>query len=356
MKPPRVYKAPLAERFWPLLFLSGCLLLVVVLSGIFHSQRLDRTLVETLINIILVVGLYVFVGNSGVVSFGHIGFTVIGAYATAWQTVQPFIKGTSMPGLPDFLLKTTLPVWPAAIISGLLAALVALVVGIAMMRMSGIAASIGTFAFLMIINSTYNNWDRVTAGTGSLIGIPAYVNKWVALIWTLVVLAMAYVYQISRHGLTLQASREDEAAATAAGIDVFRQRLFAYTLSAFILGIGGVLYAHFLGSLFVDFFYLGMTFTTLAMLVVGGMNSLTGAVTGAFVLSSIVALLRQLEKGVTLGGLTVAFPSGVQEIGLSLVMLIVLIYLRQGLTANKEISWPFSKPHLRKSPLPSGRE
>jgi branched-chain amino acid transport system permease protein len=317
-------------------------------SGIFHSQRLDRTVTEMLISVVLVVGLYVFAGNSGVVSFGHIAFTAIGAYATAWQTVQPFIKGTSMPGLPTFLLKTTVPVWPAAIISGLFGALIAVVIGIAMMRLSGIAASIGTFAFMAIINSTYNNWDRVTAGTSSLIGIPVYVNKWVALIWTLIALMIAYAYQISRYGLSLQASREDESAAKAAGVNVFRQRLLAYTLSAFILAIGGVLYAHFLGTLFVNFFYLHMTFTTLAMLVVGGMNSLTGAVTGAVVLSSIVDLLRQLEKGLTLGDFTLAFPSGVQEIGLGLVMLIMLIYMRQGLTANKEVSWPFSKPLSRK--------
>ena len=129
----------------------------------------------------LVAGLYIFVGNSGVISFGHIGFMCIGAYAAAWFTIPPMMKQVSLPGLPDFLIQTQLPIFVSAAFAGLLAALFALIVGRILMRLSGIAASIATFAMLAVINVVYSNWDSVTGGTGSIVGIPFYTGIWTAL-------------------------------------------------------------------------------------------------------------------------------------------------------------------------------
>ncbi len=329
------------QRIWsPLVISFGLVMMAVIFSAI-DDTALNWTVTEVLIRVVLVVGIYIFVGNSGILSFGHIGFAAIGAYAVAWQTCCPVFKPLRFPALPDLLLTTTVPLVPAAILAGLLAMVVGFILGSVIMRLTGLAASIATFSFLVIVNSTYGNWDSVTAGTSSVIGIPVYVNIWVALIWALLAIAVAHAYQVSRLGLVLRSSREDEVASRAMGVNVVRQRLIAFTISAFFAGIGGALYAHFLGTLAVNSFYLDLTLITVAMLVVGGMHSLTGAVVGVVVFSGLIEVLIQLEKGLELGGVAFSLPRGAQEIGLAVVMLLILIFRRGGITGNREVPWPF---------------
>jgi branched-chain amino acid transport system permease protein len=330
-------------KYEPLLILCTGLFIIVLATEFIDNNLLSRTVTSCLIRVVIVVGLYIFVGNSGIVSFGHMGFMAIGAYAVAWQTCCPGLKPYTMPGLPELLLNNTLPNLPAGLAAGLLAAVIAFLVGIALMRLSGIAASIGTFAFLAIVNAVYSNWTSVTGGTSSISGIPLYVDIWNSLGWALVTIVAAFIYQRSRYGLSLRASREDEIAAKSAGVNIFRQRLLAFTISAFFVGIGGVLYSGFLGILSPDAFYLNLTLITMAMLVVGGINSLSGAVLGVVVLSAFIEILLQIESGIDLGGQTLSVPPGVQEIGLGILMLLILIFRNGGITGNREIAWPRKK-------------
>jgi branched-chain amino acid transport system permease protein len=322
------------------------LIAIAVVTKLVGSRPFDRTIVEMFIRIMLVAGLYIFVGNSGVISFGHTGFMCLGAYAAAWFTIPPMMKKISLPGLPGFLAEAQLPFLLSAALAGLLAALFALIVGRIMMRLSGIAASIATFAMLAVINVVYSNWDSVTGGTGSIVGIPFLTGTWTALGGAALVVIIAYLYQISRSGLALRAARDEATAAAASGIDIVRERLIAFVLSAFVIGVAGALYAHFLGVVNPDAFYLGITFITLSMLVVGGMNSLSGAVLGVIVISAVIQLLRWLEKGVDLGGTTLAIPNGLQEITIGLVMIVILMFRPAGLTRNRELVWrywPFAR-------------
>jgi branched-chain amino acid transport system permease protein len=218
---------------------------------------------------------------------------------------------------------------------------VALIVGFAIMRLSGIAASIATFAFLAIVNSVYSNWDSVTAGTSSIIGIPQVVGPWEALAFVLLSMVVAFVFQKSRYGLMLKASRDDEVAAKASAVDIVKVRLIAFVASAFLVGMGGALYGHFLGVLTVDIFYMGLTFITLSMLVVGGIGSLFGAVVGVLAVTLVVEVLRALEAGITVGGNKIALPQGAQEIGLGVIMVLILLFRPAGLTRSREVPWPF---------------
>ena len=180
-------------------------------------------------------------------------------------------------------------------------------------------------------------------GAATLPGIPIYVNMWVALGWVVFALFVAFVYQRSRYGLALRATREDEFGARAAGINIPRQRLIAFVLSAFFMGIGGVLQAHFLGTIAVKSFWLSLTFISLAMLIVGGQRSLTGAVTGAVVISFITEILRLMESGFALGATQLAFPKGSQELGIALVMLLVLIFRPSGITGGRELAFRLAR-------------
>ena len=336
----------LLRRAWPALTLAIALIALVVIIDLTGLGIAKLAATEALVKMVVVIGLYIFIGNSGIVSFGHISFMAIGAYMAAWLTCCPRVKGTLMHGLPDFIIETQVPNLPAALLAGVAAALFALLIGAALMRLSGIAPAIAMFGVLMIVYVGYSAWDSVTLGRSSIFGLPTYISHWVALSWALVALAGAYLFQISRWGLAVIAAREDEFAARAAGINIYRMRLISFVLSGFFVGIGGALYAHFLGGLSTNLFYLEMTFLTLAMLVVGGMNSLSGAVVGVVVLTTVIEILRRFESGVEFGGASVQFPSGVQEIALAVIMLLVLIFRPTGITRGRELlyPWPFGRP------------
>ena len=112
--------------------------------------------------------------------------------------------------------------------------------------------------------------------------------------------------------------------------------------------MAGALYAHFLGILTADTFYLSMTFVTIAMLVVGGVGSLFGAVVGVLAVTVIVEVLRHIEAGVPLGGITIQIPQGSQEIGLGIAMALILIFRPAGLTRGNEIPFPFGRAARKK--------
>ena len=259
----------------------------------FAPAVLQRRTTQGLINLIAVVGLYVFVGNSGVLSFGNVAFMAIGAYVSALLTMKPTAKSVFLPDLPAVIAHAEWPTLPGALAGGIAAALVALVIGWPLMRLSGISASIATFAILVVANVVFGNWTSVTGGQNSLMGLPAYVDLWTALAWAVAAIVIAFAYQETRSALLLRASREDEAAAQAAGVDVVRHRLIAFVISAFLSGVAGVLLGHFLGIVRVENFYLDLTFLIVAMLVIGGRGSLTGAVAGAVVIAALTEVLRR---------------------------------------------------------------
>ena len=329
------------RQIWPLLILGVGLFATVLVLDLIGDQLLNQSLTEGLVRLVVVVGLYIFIGNSGLISFGHIAFMMIGAYAAAWQTCCPYTKEIFMPGLPEYLLTNSHDYVTAIVSGGVLAAVVALIGGAALMRLTGIAASIGTFAFFMICYSFYLRWSTWTGGASSVVGIPYEATPWVVYVFAMATMAGAFVYSRSRFGLALRSSREDEVAARASGINVMIQRLIAFVISAFFVGMAGGLYGHFLGVLTVDTFYLGMTFITLAMLVVGGMQSLSGAVVGVAFISVLIEILRQFESGFQISDTTIALPAGSAEVGLGISMLLVLIFRPRGITRNAEIYWPW---------------
>jgi branched-chain amino acid transport system permease protein len=343
------------RRYWPLLALSVGVLVIVAVVDSVGGEQLQTTLIEMLIRMIVVVAMQLFIGNSGVLSFGHIGFMCIGAYAAAWATCEPTWKQLMLTGLPNVLQTAQWPFPVDVITGGALAAVVALLFGAVVIRLSGIAASIATFAFLAIVNSVYSNWESVTAGTSSIIGIPTLNGPWPILAFVIITMLGAFLFQNSRFGLMLRASRDDDVAATSCAVDVIRVRLVAFVVSAFFVGIGGGLYAHFLGVLTVDVFFLNLTFITLSMLVVGGLGSLSGAVVGVVVVTIVVEALRTLEAGFNLGSAHVTLPEGSQEIGLGVIMALILIFRPSRLTRSREIPWPFASRKTAAKPLMSVR-
>jgi branched-chain amino acid transport system permease protein len=310
----RTLAAPLglATVVWLVMLVNDDPVLTIVATGMF-------------INLVLVMSLFMFTGLSGLLSFGHVGFMAIGAYAGALLTIPATAKATLLPALPHWLQHLDLPMLPAALISGLVAAIFAAFLAAGLMRLAGLAAGIATLAVLMVVNTVASNWDAVTRGTGSMLGIPVNTTLTVAFVGAVLATSGAALLQRSSLGLRLRASREDPYAAMASGVSLVRDRSFVFVLSAFVAGIAGFLYAQFLGVFGPDSFFIPLTFLTLAMLVVGGRTSLFGAVLGTVVIATVQELLNRVEQSTSLTGL--------QEIGLAVVMLAVLITVPEGLVA-----------------------
>jgi branched-chain amino acid transport system permease protein len=221
-----------------------------------------------------------------------------------------------------------------------LAGAAAFLTGLVIMRLTGLAASISTLAVLFILNVVYSNWDSVTMGSASIVGLPTYVTAWLALGCAVFAIVVAYLYQISAFGLAIRATREDEVAAAASGISLYWSRLIAFTLSGFLVGLGGVLQAHYLGTVSINSFFLSFTFLALAMLIVGGMGSLAGAVVGVVVITAMVDIFRRLEGGISVGGEQWSLPAGTQELIIAGFMLLILVFRKDGIMAGRELTLP----------------
>ncbi|MGZ4392672.1 MAG: branched-chain amino acid ABC transporter permease [Gaiellaceae bacterium] len=320
--------------------LGTLLVLVVVVTGLasLGSPVLQNVLENMLINLMLVVGLYIFVGNTGVFSFGHIGFMAIGAYTTGIVRIPESIKGALLQ-LPPRLEQAHLSPLQAVLLGGGVAALVAALLSLPLMRLGGLTAGLGTFAVLNIIYIGASNWDNFTGGSTGMAGVPTTTHITNALIWSLVAITLAWGFQQTRLVLRVRASREDEPAASALGINKVPDRAVTFILSAFVCGVAGGLYAQLTGSFGPSAFFLATTFTIVAMLVVGGRYSLSGAVVGTLFLASVSEGLRRLEGGFHLGPLHVPGRPGLQEVGLSLALLLTLLLRPRGLTGGAEISF-----------------
>lgn len=330
--------ARLWREAWPALSLCGLVALIVLVTA-GASEVTQRHVTEMLVNLVLVVGLYVFAGNSGVLSFGQMSFMAVGAYSTAILTIPVVQKRFLLPDLPGFLADAHLSGTQAALAAGLVAALVAIVVGLVICRLSGLAASLAMFAVLVIVHEVARNWDAVTRGSRTMIGVPVTVTPSLALGWAIAAIAIAWIYQRSGFGLRLRASREDEFASRSIGVGIGRERLVAFVLSGFIIGVGGFLYAQYQGAFTPDAFFTHITFITIAMLVIGGTKSLSGAVVGAVTVSLLTNFLNGVEDGFTLGPLDFAGRDGLSDGALAAFILIVLALRPAGLTGGREIPW-----------------
>jgi branched-chain amino acid transport system permease protein len=299
------------------------------------SQARQLEFENALVKAAIVIAIYVFIGNSGVVSFGQVSFVAVGAYLSGLLTLEvtqkTFVLPNLIPILRDHHVGTLVSLVLAAAIGGLYAFLV----GIPLMRLSGLSAGIATFAVLEITQNIVGNWEKIGPGPLTLSTVPETTDLWQATVGAIAVTCVAFAYQLSPLGRKLRATREDPFAAQAAGIDVHRQRLWAFTLSGALAGFAGGLFVHFQGTLQVQDVYLNFTFLTLAMLVVGGTRSLLGAVVGALLVSGLDSFLSDAEQG-AIGWLHVG--AGTSLVAVAAFMAVVLVFLPRGLTGGREFS------------------
>lgn len=320
--------------------ICAVLVAVTALLGSLGPSSIDATVVSSLCFVFLTVAFYAFSGISGVVSFGQLAFAAVGGYVVALTTLPSDVKRTLLKTAPNWLIELGAPTLVAVLVSGLVAAIVAAIVAVPLMRLSGLTAGLATVALLFIAQTVARGWTDITRGPRGLASVPATTDRNGMLLWVLACLVVVGLYQTSRWGIRLRASSDDENAARAIGISVPFERGIAFVLGGFLMGCGGALYVQYLGTIVPDLFFIDLTFTLIAMAVLGGISSMSGVVVGAIIVSVIREVLRRAEAGSLLGLVDVPARPGLSEVGIAVVLVVVLRLRPSGILAGREFTLP----------------
>jgi len=291
------------------------------------------------INIIATVSLNFAAGFGGMFSLGHPAFMALGGYTAAILTYPVAMKAFRIPGYPDWLLQLQVPFLPALLIGGLVASLAAVLVGWPVLRLRGHYLAVATLGLTVIIQVAIINLVDYTRGALGLSGIPGLTNLW----WIagFLVLTVYVVYRLvhSRFGRALRAVRDDYIAAQMSGVHVARTRLIGFTVAAFFAGIGGGLLGHLLRILTPGQFSFNAVFIGVAMMILGGMGSITGSILGATIMTILPQFIIPFERGGEFLGLELPALNGLTQIVTALILIGVMLVRPEGLAGAKEFSW-----------------
>lgn len=266
------------------------------------------------INTIVVLGLNLFIGYAGQISLGHAAFFALGAYGSAVST------GTY--GLPP---------WPAMFLVASMVALIALIIGIPVLRLSGHYLAMATLGFNFVVHSILLEWDAVTGGPSGFSGIP-YLGfgefffddevRLHYLLWGITMISLLLCLNLVRSGVGrgLSALAEDETAAAALGVNTRNAKIKVFMLSAVMASLAGSLFAHCYSFISPDSFGIFVSADLVIMVVIGGMGSIWGSLFGAALITLLPEWMDIFEtyKDFVHGG----------------ILVLVLMFLPQGLVTG----------------------
>jgi len=266
------------------------------------------------INALLAISLNLIMGHTGQFSLGHAGFMALGGYTSAAITVYGGSWGIPVPVL--FI--------GALFLGGVFAAIVSLFVGIPTLRLKGDYLAIATLGLGEIIRVIILNVDFV-GGARGFTDIPEYANFfW---IFTLLLAAILFLSRLvySNKGLAFLAVRDDEIAASSIGLNPVKYKIAAFVIGAFWAGIAGGLFAHLNTYLHTNSFTFLRSIEVVAMVVLGGMGSISGSLLSATVLTVLPEFLRVASEA--------------RMIIYALLLVLMMILRPYGLLGKREFKW-----------------
>ena len=328
-------------RYWAVQSAAGTLpilaglLLVAVWGWAWGGD--NSKLSHFFINVVLVVALQLFSGNTGILSFGHMAFVGAGAYTAGLLTIDPGVKSTFQ-GMPHFLVTPHWN-WMLALLAGAgVAGVLAVVSGLAILRLDGASAVIAILSLLLIADTVFTAWTAVTRGAGGLYPLPGEATVTHTFAFAALAVLIARLFKDSRTGLLLQASREDAFSAASVGVAVRQYRVRAWIVSGMLAGAGGALFGWWITTITPADFFLEPTFALIVMFIVGGTRTVGGAVIGAALVTLVQEELRNYEdRSVHLGPLTLHRLTGLTQFVLVLMILLVMYLRREGILGRREV-------------------
>ncbi|MPM34346.1 hypothetical protein SDC9_80928 [bioreactor metagenome] len=298
------------------LFLAFLLVMNKMINTKIISYSNSKVLMLICINIIMAVSLNIATGYLGQLPLGHAGFMAVGAYSSAL-----LLKHVALPSFLAFPI--------GLLFGGIMAGIFGIIIGIPALRLKGDYLAIITLGFGEIIRVVLLNIDSVlgfsfTYGAASLKGIPKNTTFLNALICVGITCFVIHTMMKSRHGRAILSIRENEIAAESCGISVTYYKTMGFTVSAFFAGVGGALYAGYLGILSPASFGFMKSIEILVMVVLGGMGSMIGSVISATVLTALPQFLLAFDRW--------------RMVLYSLVLIAVMIFKPSGLMGTYDFS------------------
>jgi branched-chain amino acid transport system permease protein len=314
--------------------------LLVVLAETAFSSFTRRIFNLCGVYVILALSLTLVNGFTGLFSLGHAGFMAIGAYTSALLTMSAQQKQMNffLTPIAPALASIELPFLPALLAAGLAAAAAGFIIGAPVLRLRDDYLAIATLGFSEIIRVVLTNTQSVTNGALGLKGLPKYASTWV--IWALAALTALFMFALTRsaYGRSLKAVRDNEIAAAAMGVNAARVKITSFTISSFIAGVGGALLGHLMNTIDPKMFTFSLTYNIVLIVVLGGAGSISGSIAAALLVTVAMEALRFLDGPLNLIFIQTRGLPGLRMVVFSALLLLVVIYRRQGLFGGREFS------------------
>ena len=350
---------------------AALLVLVIVLENTMQpTSMLFTVLKKGAVYALVAASLNLLNGFTGLFSLGQAGFMLLGAYTYAILTIPSadresvyYLYGGSAVNfsLPELFgggaLGLILGVLAALILAGCVAAVIAWLIGLPVLRLKSDYLAIATLGFAEIIRAIFQ-WDRlgpVTNGANALKSFPTFssfnienangevvlrLSTFVPFLLVAVCIGIMVLLINSTYGRAFKAIREDEVAAEAMGINLAKHKRMAFCISAFFAGVGGGLFAMFANQAQAKTFTTSMTYEILLIVVIGGIGSISGSCIASFLyVAASEWWLRFLDTETYIGAFKVPFlRTGFRMVVFSIIIMIVVLFFRRGLMGDRELS------------------
>ena len=350
---------------------AALLALVIVLENTMQpTSMLFTVLKKGAVYALVAASLNLLNGFTGLFSLGQAGFMLLGAYTYAILTIPSadresvyYLYGGSAVNfsLPELFgggaLGLILGVLAALILAGCVAAAIAWLIGLPVLRLKSDYLAIATLGFAEIIRAIFQ-WDRlgpVTNGANALKSFPTFssfnienangevvlrLSTFVPFLLVAVCIGIMVLLINSTYGRAFKAIREDEVAAEAMGINLAKHKRMAFCISSFFAGVGGGLFAMFANQAQAKTFTTSMTYEILLIVVIGGIGSISGSCIASFLyVAASEWWLRFLDTETYIGAFKVPFlRTGFRMVVFSIIIMIVVLFFRRGLMGDRELS------------------
>ena len=309
------------------------------------TSQLFTVLKKAAVYSLVAVSMNLLNGFTGLFSLGTAGFMALGAYAYAVVTIPVSKKATVyyLYGVADWLKNVELTPMIGLIIGGLIAALCAFLIGLPVLRLKSDYFAIATLGFAEIVRIVVGSspLNKVTNGSLGMNNIPKFESYYTTFIVVIVCIAVCVLLINSSYGRAFKAIREDEIAAETMGINLAKHKRMSFVASSFFAGISGGLLAMYLGAITSTTFNINITYFVLLIIVIGGLGSITGSI-----ISSVIVVfarewwLRFLDSATYIGDWQIPFiRTGFRMVVFSVLLMVVVLFWRQGIMGQKEFSW-----------------
>ena len=334
-------------------------LLLYIDNSPLKSSMLSTVLQKGAIYALLVVSMNLLNGFTGLFSLGQAGFMLLGAYTYAILTIpvaqrinvyQYFDGGIVKFSLPEIFASflgdkvgSAVGMILALLVGGLIAAFFAYLIGLPVLRLKSDYLAIATLGFAEILRAVIQ-WEKLgplTNASNILRKFTGYNSILFPFIVSGICIAIIVLLINSTYGRAFKAIREDEIAAEAMGINLMKHKMLSFCTSSFFAGIGGALLAMFQFNAHAKNFTTAMTYEILLIVVIGGIGSITGSILGSFLYVACSEWwLRFLDNPTVIGTFKVPLLGhGFRMVVFSVVIMVIVLFYRQGLMGTREFSW-----------------